>query len=44
MHSEMAALGEGGSEAMDMGVRILFLDGKFGMNGEEAFDGSRLVI
>jgi glutaminyl-peptide cyclotransferase len=31
MHDEMAALGEGGSPEMDMGVQILFLD------GEEAF-------
>jgi len=28
MHEEMAALGEGGSVDMDMGVQILFLDGK----------------
>lgn len=31
MHDEMAALGEGGTVEMDMGVQILFLD------GEEAF-------
>jgi glutaminyl-peptide cyclotransferase len=32
MHDEMAELGEGGTVEMDMGVQILFLDGK------EAFD------
>ena len=32
MHDEMAELGEGGTVAMDMGVQILFLDGR------EAFD------
>ena len=32
MHDEMEALGEGGTVEMDMGVQILFLDGK------EAFD------
>lgn len=26
MHTEMAELGEGGTEAMDMGIQILFLD------------------
>ena len=31
MHDEMAALGEGGTVPMDMGVQIIFLD------GEEAF-------
>ncbi|KAF1837344.1 hypothetical protein BDW02DRAFT_519254 [Decorospora gaudefroyi] len=31
MYDEMAALGEGGSVAMDMGIQIIFLD------GEEAF-------
>ena len=32
MHDEMAAMGEGGTVEMDMGVQVIFLD------GEEAFD------
>jgi glutaminyl-peptide cyclotransferase len=38
MHDEMAALGEGGTVEMDMGVQILFLDGK------EATDGTGLAL
>lgn len=34
MHDEMSALGEGGTVAMDMGIQIVFLDGK------ESFDQS----
>lgn len=42
MHDEMAALGEGGTVEMDMGVQILFLDGKESLDGgEPALYGSR---
>jgi glutaminyl-peptide cyclotransferase len=42
MHDEMAALGEGGTVEMDMGVQILLLDGKEGLDGKEpALYGSR---
>lgn len=36
MHDEMDALGEGGAVAMDMGVKIVFLDGKEGFDAEKA--------
>jgi hypothetical protein len=35
MHDEMAALGEGGTVDMDMGIQIVFLDGKEGFSEEE---------
>lgn len=38
MHDEMAALGEGGTVEMDMGVQIVFLDGK------EAFDATEPAL
>ena len=42
MHDEMAALGEGGTVDMDMGVQILFLDGKESVDeGEPSLYGSR---
>lgn len=42
MHDEMAALGEGGTVEMDMGVQILFLDGKEASDEEgPALYGSR---
>ncbi|KAE9377297.1 glutaminyl-peptide cyclotransferase [Stipitochalara longipes BDJ] len=44
MHDEMAALGEGGTVDMDMGVQILFLDGKEGFNEEaSSLYGSRAL-
>jgi len=45
MHDEMAALGEGGTVEMDMGVKILLLDGKESFDeGEPALYGSKLVM
>ena len=45
MHDEMAALGEGGTVEMDMGVQILFLDGKEALDEQEpAFYGSRYAF
>ncbi|KAJ5042264.1 uncharacterized protein L3040_004817 [Drepanopeziza brunnea f. sp. 'multigermtubi'] len=43
MHDEMDALGEGGTVAMDMGVKIVFIDGKESLDGgkEAALYGSR---
>ena len=42
MHDEMDALGEGGTVAMDMGVQIVFLDGKEALDEREpALYGSR---
>ncbi len=38
MHDEMAALGEGGTVQMDMGIQIVFLDGK------ESFDESEAAL
>ena len=38
MHDEMAELGEGGTVEMDMGVQVMFVDGK------ESFDGSGPVL
>lgn len=35
MHTEMDALGEGGTVEMDMGVQIIFLDGKESLDGQE---------
>ncbi|KAN0117759.1 hypothetical protein V8E51_003736 [Hyaloscypha variabilis] len=44
MHDEMAALGEGGTVDMDMGIQIVFLDGKEGFNEEEpSFYGSKAL-
>ena len=44
MHDEMNALGEGGTIEMDMGIQIVFLDGKEGFSeGESALYGSRYV-
>ncbi|RDW69900.1 peptide hydrolase-5 [Coleophoma crateriformis] len=44
MHVEMAELGEGGTVEMDMGVQILFLDGKESLDANEpAFYGSRAL-
>jgi glutaminyl-peptide cyclotransferase len=43
MHDEMAALGEGGTPEMDMGVQVIFLDGKYDTKGQEAYFGSKLV-
>jgi len=34
MHDEMAELGEGGTVEMDMGIQILFLDGKESLDDE----------
>ncbi|KAL2066332.1 hypothetical protein VTL71DRAFT_2403 [Oculimacula yallundae] len=36
MHDEMDALGEGGTVAMDMGIQLVFLDGKESLKGNEA--------
>ncbi len=45
MHDEMAALGEGGTVEMDMGVQILFLDGKEALDEKgPALYGSRYVF
>jgi hypothetical protein len=42
MHDEMAALGEGGTVEMDMGVQILLLDGKESLDeSEPALYGAR---
>ena len=45
MYDEMQALGEGGSVAMDMGVQVVFLDGKEALGGrpgeQAALAGSR---
>jgi glutaminyl-peptide cyclotransferase len=42
MHDEMDTLGEGGTVAMDMGIQIVFLDGKEGFdNSEPALYGSK---
>lgn len=42
MHEEMSALGEGGTEDMDMGVRMVFLDGKYSAGEEQpVFFGSK---
>jgi glutaminyl-peptide cyclotransferase len=42
MHDEMDALGEGGEIEMDMGVQIVFLDGKEGfVDGDLGLYGSR---
>jgi len=45
MHDEMAELGEGGTVEMDMGIQILFLDGKESVDGTEpALYGSKYVL
>jgi glutaminyl-peptide cyclotransferase len=45
MHNEMAELGEGGTVEMDMGVQILLLDGKEGLDEKRpAFYGSRYAF
>ena len=36
MHTEMDALGEGGTVPMDMGVQIIFFDGKESLEGNDA--------
>ncbi|CZT13682.1 related to glutaminyl-peptide cyclotransferase [Rhynchosporium graminicola] len=42
MHDEMDALGEGGTIAMDMGIKLVFLDGKESLDGgAPALYGSR---
>lgn len=42
MHDEMDALGEGGTVAMDMGIQIVFLDGKEALDASEpALYGSK---
>lgn len=41
MHEEMAALGEGGTVEMDMGIQILFLDGMSWNNSSLDLSGSR---
>ena len=42
MHDEMAELGEGGTVEMDMGVQIIFIDGKEGFDEKgPALSGSR---
>ncbi|KUJ18801.1 uncharacterized protein LY89DRAFT_683674 [Mollisia scopiformis] len=44
MHDEMDALGEGGTVPMDMGIQIMFLDGKDSFDGEApALYGSRAL-
>lgn len=44
MHDEMAKLGEGGTVEMDMGVQILFLDGREAVDGKgPTLFGSRCV-
>jgi hypothetical protein len=45
MHDEMNALGEGGTVAMDMGIKLLFLDGTESLDaGEAALYGSRCAL
>jgi hypothetical protein len=47
MYDEMAALGEGGSVDMDMGIQILFLDGEEAFaewSDEDSLYGSRYVF
>lgn len=42
MHDEMDALGEGGTVAMDMGIKLVFFDGTESLDGgEAALFGSR---
>jgi hypothetical protein len=46
MYDEMAALGEGGTVDMDMGIQIIFLDGEEAFvewSDEDSLYGSRYV-